>query len=126
MFRRFRQNQMFLECEVNSSMSKLLKSKLGIVFAVTYLLVIFLAILEQQNSRPEPMDELGLLFLTAPWSFIFLVIFEFIGIVTKENYFVLYALITLGGLINALILYLLGSLITKILSFFRRKEVKLD
>jgi len=66
-------------------MREFLKSKLGIFFASIYLLVIFLVILEQQNSRPHSMDALGMLFLTAPWSFLFDILFESFGIMKKAN-----------------------------------------
>lgn len=96
---------------------KLFKSNIGLVFAVIYLLLILSAIIEGINMPPHAMSGLAMLILTAPWSFIFLVMLETLGVVTKENYPALYALITFGGLINAFILYLLGSLVTKLFEF---------
>ena len=107
-------------------MTKFFKLNFGMVLAIVYLLMIFYAIIEGIASPPEPMSGLGVLILTAPWSFIFLVVFENYGIITTENSAVSNILITFGGLINASILYLLGSLLTKIFSFFRRKEKKLS
>ena len=98
-------------------MPEFLKSKLGMFLAGIYLLLIFLAILEINSSRPHSMDGLALLILTAPWSFLLLLLFESLGITPKENYPLLYLSVAFGGLINALTLYLIGCLVTKVLKF---------
>jgi hypothetical protein len=98
-------------------MSKLLKSKLGMVFAGIYLLVLFMALVEGNIGHPEPMDNFGLLILTAPFSFFLGILFDNLGLITKENNDALfYAYVIFGGLINALILYLIGYLFTKLLN----------
>ena len=100
-------------------MPNILKSKLGMFIAGIYLLAILYAIFETNGSRPHSMDGLALLILTAPFSFLLALLFESLGIMTKENGdSLLYIYVAFGGLINASILYLIGCLFTKIWAFF--------
>ena len=99
-------------------MSEFFKSKLGMFFAGIYLLLIFYAILEINSGPPKPMSGFGMLILTAPWSFLLAMLFDSLGIITKENGdSLLYIYVAFGGLINASTLYLIGCLLTKALKF---------
>jgi hypothetical protein len=98
-------------------MTYFLKSKLAMFFTGIYALLIFYSILEAIVSSPHSMKGLAFLILTAPWSFLVLLLFDSLGIVTKENYALLYFSIALGGLMNASILYLFGCLLSKALTF---------
>ena len=98
-------------------MSEFLKSKLGMFIAGIYLLLIFYAIVEGVGSRPHSMDGLAFLILTAPWSFLLLLLLESLGITIVENYPLFYLSVAFGGLINASTLYLIGCLFTKALKF---------
>jgi hypothetical protein len=99
------------------------KFKLGMIIATVYLLLFLIVIIELNVSRPDALSGLGVIFLTAPWSLIFLNTFNENGVLASaRSPFTFYALITFCALINALILYLLGNLLIKVLNFFRRKE----
>ncbi len=106
-------------------MHELLKSKLGIFFASIYLLLIFLAIFEGQNSRPHSMDGLAMLILTAPCSFLLVILFDGLGIMTNENSgSLIYVYVAFGGLINTAILYLIGCLLTKAIRYLATIQPK--
>jgi len=82
-----------------------------------------LVILEQQNSRPHSMDALGMLILTAPWSFLLAILFDGFGIMRGGNGdSSFYICIAFGGFMNTLILYFIGCLFTEILAFFQQKK----
>lgn len=95
-------------------MSEFYKSRLGLIFACVYLLSILYGIAEAFGSRPHSMDGLALLILTAPWSFLFLLLLESIGFVVKDNYAFLFLSVTLGGLVNASILFLSGCILARL------------
>lgn len=106
-------------------MRELLKSKLGIFFASIYLLLIFLAIFEGQNSRPHSMDGVAMLILTAPCSFLLAILFDGLGIRTSENSgSLLYVYVAFGGLINTTFLYLIGYLLTKTIRYLSTIQPK--
>ena len=108
-------------------MLKLFNFNLGVIIATIYLVLFLIAIIELNASRPDPLSGLGLLFLTAPWSFILLKIFNESGVLANaRNPFTFYTLIIFCSLINAFILYFLGNLIVKVLKSFRQKEEKLQ
>ena len=108
-------------------MFKSIKFNLGVIIATIYLFLFLMAIIEFNVSRPDALSGLGLLFLTAPWSFILLdIIVKHQIVLAENNPFIFYALITFCALINASILYLLGSLLTKVLKSFRQKEENLQ
>jgi hypothetical protein len=99
-------------------MPEFLKSKLGILLVSVYLLLISYAVFEINSSPPKPMSGFGMLILTAPWSFWLALLFENLGIMTKENGdSFLYIYVAFGGLCNAAILYLIGCVFTKVLKF---------
>lgn len=58
----------------------------------------------------------GLILLTAPWSFVSRVFCESGGDCFHDLF---YLIVTTGALLNALILYVLGLLFTKLIKFFR-------
>lgn len=82
-----------------------------------YILLVIYAIIEGSAGKPHSMYGLALLILTAPWGILLLEILETLGVTVKENWILLYFLVALGGLINALFLYLIGCLLTKALKF---------
>lgn len=96
-------------------MLRILRSKVGIALACVYLLAMFVALLEAYGSKSERMDSLGLLILTAPWSFFLGILLSKLNIINIENGDTfLPFLVTFGGIINILILLLIGGLLTKL------------
>lgn len=98
-------------------MPEFLKSKVGMFLAGIYLLLVLCTILEANTSPPHAMSGLAMLILTAPCSFLLLLLFDSLGITSKEYDPLLYLYVAFGGLFNALTLYLLGCLATKVLKF---------
>lgn len=97
-------------------MSEFFKSKVGLIFGCIYLLSIFYGISEAFGGKPHSTDSLALLILTAPWSFLLLLLLESAGFVVKENYAMLFLSLAFGGSINASILYLLGCILAWLFS----------
>jgi hypothetical protein len=96
-------------------MFEFLKSKLGMFLAGIYVLLVISTIAEVMGGKPHSMDGLALLILTAPLGFSLLLFLEILGVTVKENWTLLYFLVALGGLINALSLCFIGYLLTKAL-----------
>jgi hypothetical protein len=96
-------------------MAEFLKSKLGMFLAGLYVLLVIYSIAEGMGGKPHSMDGLALLIVTAPWGFLLFLFLEILGVTVKENWTLLYFSVVLGGLINALLLYLIGCLLTKAL-----------
>src|SRR3954471_14428606 len=94
-------------------MIKRFKTTTGVVLICIYLLAVFYATIEGLGSKPQPMDSFALLIVTAPWSFLLLVLLEKVGIITEQNgdSFV-FLIVFFGALINSLILYFLSYWIT--------------
>lgn len=108
-------------------MFKSFKFSLGVIIAAIYLFIYLVAIIELNVSRPDALSGLGLLFLTAPWSFILLgIINKYEALASAISHSTFYVLITFCALINASILYLLGNLFMKVLNSFRQKEKNLE
>jgi hypothetical protein len=92
------------------------KSVLGIGSTIIYMLCVFYAVIEGYGFKPQPMDSFALLIITAPWSFLLLITLESVGVITEQNGdSFIFLLVMFGALINLLILYLLGYLITRII-----------
>ncbi len=117
--------------KINVDMLKAQKINIGLIIATIYLFIYIVAIIELNVSRPDALSGLGLLFLTAPWSFILLDIinkyevFAFASAFSSASalsHITFYVLITFCAFINASILFFLGNLLTKILSCFHIEE----
>lgn len=108
-------------------MKGVFKSKVGMAMSCVYVLLLIAAVLEAFGSKPEPMDSLGLLILTAPWSFFLGILMSSLGVITLENgdSFVL-LLVAFGGAINIVILLLIGRLITKLFQYFTTPKKELS
>ena len=108
-----------LYIEGDMLMTDLLKSKLGLFLTGVYLIMVCYAVLEGSSAKPEPMDNFALIIVTSPWSFLLMLLLAKLGIMTTENGdSFLPLLVIFGGLINALILYWIGYLVTKLLTLF--------
>lgn len=99
-------------------MPEFLKSKIGIFMVGIYLCLIFYVLIEINNSPPHSMNGIALLILTAPFSILLTVIFDYLGLASKDNDPFLYLYFTFGGLMNCVAIYLIGCLFTKTLNFF--------
>ncbi|MBK8466048.1 MAG: hypothetical protein IPL32_09465 [Chloracidobacterium sp.] len=96
---------------------KSFKSKIGIVLSGTYLFVSCVLGFGGALSEANAIGFLSLLILlTAPWSFVSRVFCEG-GRDCFHNVF--WWIVAAGVLLNALILYVLGLLFTKLIKFFR-------
>ena len=94
-------------------MSKILKSKLGMFLSAIYLLILVSVLIEANTPAEHAMTGLGLLIVTAPCSFAFSAIFLFLGIPEQSYMIFLYVSVVLGGLINIIILFLAGYLLSE-------------
>ena len=104
-------------CPNNNRMPEFLKSKLGVFLAGIYLLLVVYALIEYSVQPPVIMGEFALFILTAPWSFLLLLLLENLGITVVENYPLFYFSVVLGGLINAATLFFVGYFVTKLFRF---------
>lgn len=85
------------------------RSKLGLLFASVYLLVVLYAALEGVNRAPEPMSGFAMVILTAPFSFLLAVVLEALGILSSETGDALiYPVVAFGAIMNMAILHLIG------------------
>lgn len=99
-------------------MKRVLKSRFGLAMAGVYVLLIVLALIEAYGSKPEPMDSLGLMILTAPWSYFIVILLFKIGVITTENGdSFLPFIVIIAEAINVLILLFAGYLLTKLLRY---------
>jgi len=106
-------------------MKNFFKSRVGLAFAGIYFLLILYAAVEGIRPPPKPMDGFAMLILTAPWSFLLLILLDNWGIIGEKNgdsFLPLFVIV--GGLINATILYLIGYLLTRMASYFSSKRKK--
>ena len=114
-------------------MSELFKSKLGWVLAGIHFLMVltclfYLVLINDKNV----IVTFILLILTAPWGFLLMILPVQLGIVTfdpashQHDDLIFNVAYTLGGLINAFILYLLGFLLTKAFNYLFRKNQGLN
>lgn len=94
-------------------MSLLIKYKIAMAVALIYFAIVLYAIVEYNSVGPEPMSGFGLLILTLPWSFIFLLIFESTGLAANGNDIVLQATVLFAGMINTLLFYFFGYFLTR-------------
>lgn len=98
-----------------------LNSKIGIIFAASYLALFVIVSAAVAVSEPDAMSGLGLFFLTAPWSFI---LFEALhdttsqGAITGSPAF-FWFLLSACALVNAAILFLLASTLSRIAALIR-------
>jgi hypothetical protein len=103
-------------------MKEIFRSKLGWILALVYLLLIIAASFEACLSKPQPMDSLGLLILTAPWSFLLGIVLSKIGVITVDNGdSFLPMIVSFGVTLNLLIFLLSGHLITRFARYLTRK-----
>jgi hypothetical protein len=102
--------------------SNFFSSKLGLVFAGGYLLVVAYAVIEFLSTPPEVMKEFGLVMVSLPWSFLIIFLLDTLGVSTEENGNRLVLSLTLiGCLLNTSILYFLGLLISRTIGYFTSK-----
>lgn len=87
--------------------------------AGSYLLLVILAIVGTVVSKPDAMSILASMFLTMPWSFWLLETLPE-GSLAGGGRATFFLLLFLCAVVNALILYVFGLLITKIISLFRK------
>ena len=91
------------------------RSKIGISLSLSYLTLCVIALLGLLVSEPDAMSGLALLFLTSPWSFLLL---EAVpeSFAAGGGMVAFSSILIVCALVNASIFYLLGMLITKIIS----------
>jgi hypothetical protein len=94
----------------------MLKTKLGLLLAGIYLVVVVYSLIDYYVSPPAIMFEFSLLILTAPWSFILTTMLDNSGVLTHENGSnLIYRIVAFSGLINGAVLYLIGALISRLI-----------
>jgi hypothetical protein len=107
-------------------MSEWFKSKTGWVLAGIYILTVYSFLMYQYVlDSQEGMSGFISMILSLPWS---IILFYFViplasgGYGNSSLHIPYIASVLIGGLINALILYLLGLLVTTIYKHFSRKS----
>ena len=88
---------------------KSFKSKIGMFFAGAYLLLVCVAIIGVVIGPPDAMSGLALMFAAIPWSFM---LFEGLDGIAPPLPIVGFALYAFCILLNAIILYFLGLLLS--------------
>ncbi len=106
-------------------MSDFFKSKAGWLLAGIHLLTVFACLLYINlfNNNQNALFIIILMIITAPWGLLFMFLPGIFGISTpellsnKNSDLLLTVEFAIGGLINALILYVLGFLLTKAFNY---------
>lgn len=105
-------------------MSDFFKSKAGWLLAGIHLLTVFICLLYINlfNNNQNALFIIILMIITAPWGLLFMFLPGMFGISTPEMASNTQNLLStvefaIGGLINALILYVLGFLLTKAFNY---------
>lgn len=96
---------------------KYFKSKIGMFLSGIYLFVCCVLCFGGAISDANAIGFVsGLLLLTAPWSFWFSTAFYYSG---GDFHGVFYLIIVAGVLLNAILLYFVGSLLTHVIEFLK-------
>lgn len=100
-------------------------SPVGIILVCIYFLLIGFAVLEGAGDSPHSMDGLAFMILTAPGSFVLMVVFDGFGILTEENgHKFLPVFVIFGATINGFLLCVVGYVAGRIFGLNRRNDRK--